>query len=307
MATRKQSRGSGRGKLATGLGIFSIGLGLAEVVAPRRMARLIGVVDDDSAPRILRGFGVREAANGVAILIQPRSSRWLWARVGGDALDLAFLGRGLSSDDNDRGRTVAAVVAVAGVTATDVLAARSVNKSGSGKSGIEVRQAVTVNRPADELYRYWRNFENLPHFMEHLESVHTTGTGRSHWKAKGPAGTTVEWDAEIVEDRPGEVISWRSLDNSEVGNSGSVRFTPAPGGRGTEVLVQLTYTPPGGAAGAAVAKLLGEEPQTQTYDDMHRFKQVMETGEVVRSEASPAGTSIKQQMAQRPGQPAPAR
>ena len=122
--------------------------------------------------------------------------------------------------------------------------------------------------------------------MRHLESVHITGEGNSHWVARGPAGTRVEWDATLIEDRPGELISWRSLPDSEVANAGTVRFNPAPGNRGTEVHVQLRYAPPAGKAGAMIAKLFGREPSQEVEGDLRRFKQVLETGEVVHSDAS---------------------
>lgn len=163
--------------------------------------------------------------------------------------------------------------------------------------------SVTIRRSGEDLYRFWRDVQKLPSFMYHLESVRVDGDRRSHWTAKAPAGRTVEWDAEIVEDRPGELIAWRSLGGADVGNTGSVRFRPAPGDRGTEVSVGIEYSPPGGALGAVVAKLLGEEPEQQIKDDLRRFKQLMETGEVVRSEGSPAGTSVRQQIRQRLAQP----
>jgi uncharacterized membrane protein len=148
---------------------------------------------------------------------------------------------------------------------------------------MQARTAVTIKRPVEEVYGYWRQLTNLPRFMLHLEAVEPTGDGRSHWTARAPAGRTVEWDAEVVEDAPNERIAWRSLEGSQVTNSGSVRFTPAPGGGGTEVRVELAYGPPGGALGKVVAKLFGEEPQQQITDDLRRLKQVLETGEVVRS------------------------
>jgi uncharacterized membrane protein len=150
------------------------------------------------------------------------------------------------------------------------------------------------------MYTYWRNFENLPRFMYHLESVERLDERRSHWVAKGPAGTQVEWDAEITDDRPNELIAWRSLPDAQVPNSGMVRFEPGPAGRGTVVRVEIEYRPPGGALGKAVAKLFGEEPGQQVAGDLHRFKQVMETGEVVVSEGSPHGFGQKQQ---KPAQP----
>lgn len=156
----------------------------------------------------------------------------------------------------------------------------------SADRGIKVEKSITVNRPPEELYRFWRRFENLPRFMNHLESVTTTGGGRSHWVAKAPAGTTVEWDAEVYNEKEGELIAWRSLEGADVDNAGSVRFEPAAGGAGTLVRVTLRYDPPGGAVGAAVARLFGENPEQQIEEDLARFKQVMETGETTEGQSS---------------------
>jgi len=149
-----------------------------------------------------------------------------------------------------------------------------------------VQKSLVINHSPEELYRFWHNFENLPRFMYHLESVQPTGDRRSHWVVKGPAGTMVEWDAEITEDRPNELIAWRSLEGSDVNNQGVVRFERAPGNRGTIVRVEIEYNPPGGIIGATIAKLFGKEPGQQVQDDLRRFKQLIETGEVVQSDAS---------------------
>jgi len=143
--------------------------------------------------------------------------------------------------------------------------------------GVKVEKTVTINRPAEDLYRYWRNFENLPRFMRHLESVTVNGD-RSHWVAKAPLGMSVEWDAEVYTDRRGEVISWRSLDGSEVDTAGSVHFTPVQGGRATEVRVVLKYDPPAGKVGAALARWLGEAPEQQIEEDLHEFQRLMGAG-----------------------------
>src|SRR5205814_3086482 len=135
-----------------------------------------------------------------------------------------------------------------------------------------------------ELYGFWKNFENLPRFMRHLERVQKIDEQRSHWVAKGPAGYSVEWDAEIINDEPGQVIAWRSLAGASVDNAGSVRFVPAPGGRGTEVRVVIDYIPPAGVVGWAVAKLFGREPKQEIAEDLRRFKQKMEMGEVATVE-----------------------
>ena len=146
-----------------------------------------------------------------------------------------------------------------------------------------VRKCITVGRPPNEVYAFWRDFENLPRFMYHLERVENTGVNRSHWVAKGPAGRKVEWDAEVVEDRPNERIAWRSVGaDDDVRNSGSVSFLPIPGQSGTEVQVELEYDPPGGMFGATIAMLFGEEPGLQIVDDLRRFKHMLELRESAR-------------------------
>ena len=125
--------------------------------------------------------------------------------------------------------------------------------------------------------------------MEHLKSVQTIGPNRWHWIAKGPKDIDIEWDAEVIVDRPNELIAWRSLEGADVDNAGSVRFERAPGGRGTIVRVKIEYRPPGGALGTAVAMLFGETPEKQVPMDLRRFKQLMETGEIPTTEGQPAG------------------
>jgi uncharacterized membrane protein len=148
------------------------------------------------------------------------------------------------------------------------------------RRGIHLEEVFTVNRSPWQLYEFWRNFENLPKFMNHLEAVKVLDDKRSHWVAKGPAGTKVEWDAEIINDEPNALIAWRSLANADVDNAGSVRFVPGVEGRGTEVKVVIDYIPPAGRVGSMIAYLLGEEPTIQVREDLRRFKQLMETGEV---------------------------
>jgi len=291
--------------LAKSLGWFSLGLGLPQVIAPGAVARLVGVDDTAGTRRLVRVVGVRELTAAAGILAQPRPAGWLWARVAGDAKDMALLGVALARNENRRGRVAAATAAVVGVTALDVLAAARVSRAAdepTDQGRMRAKTAATVNTSPEQAYRQWRDLERLPEFITHLESVKETG-GRSHWVARAPGGRTVEWDAEIVEDVPGERIAWRSTEGADVDSSGSVRFAPAPGDRGTEIIVELEYAPPGGAVGAAVAKLFGEEPNQQLRDDVRRFKQVVETGEVVVSEGTPDGTSNRRQLKQRDAQP----
>lgn len=291
--------------LARSLGWFSIGLGLPQVIAPGAVARLVGLEDSPGTNRLMRVVGVRELTAAGGILGQARPAGWLWARVAGDVTDIAVLGVALARGDNRRSRVAVAAAAVVGVTALDVLAAARLSRADepTERGTLRARTVITVNTPPEEAYRRWRQLENLPSFMSHLQSVDVDGGGRSHWVATGPGGGTVEWDAEIVEDVPNERIAWRSTAGADVDNSGSIRFRPAPGGRGTEVTVELEYAPPGGAVGATVAKLFGEEPNQQLRDDLRRFKQVVETGEVVVSEGTPDGTRNRRQLKQRDAQP----
>jgi len=299
MAAHEGNGRPARDVVAQGLGWFSVALGAAQLAAPRTLARLIGIKDDDEHSAAMRAVGVREVATGVGILARPRPAGWLWGRVVGDAIDLVLLAK---ADTKDRGRTVAAMAAVAGVTVPDVLESTRLTRADDGGSEVSVRKTITVRKPAQEVYGFWREFENFPRFMAHVESVRAMRQ-RSHWVAKAPGGTTVEWDAEIVDDQPGVAIQWRSLPEADVANWGTVRFVPAPGDRGTEVHVVVGYRPPVGKLGATIAKLFGEEPATQLADDLRRFKQVLESGEVVVSEGSPRGHELLQQLKQRPAQP----
>ena len=288
MEGHEQEKWSSDG-LALGLAWFSIALGVAELVAPSSVARLIGVPDDGRQESMLRAFGARELANGVAILTQPDSAAWMWARVGGDAIDLAYLGAAAGSEGAEQQRLNAAAAAVLGVTVLDVLSATRQGRTlgrdrGRSRGRVSVTHAVTVNRPIEEVYRFWRRLDEFPRFMGHLESVETIGERRSRWRAKGPAGLTFEWEAEMTEDVENERIAWRSVPGSEVETSGSVRFGRAPGARGTEVRVTLQYSPPAGRLGRTIAWLFGEEPEQQVRNDLRRFKQIVETGEVVLSE-----------------------
>ncbi len=160
-------------------------------------------------------------------------------------------------------------------------------KKKTGSDAIFVSENVVINRPVNEIYRFWRNLSNLPRAMSHIESVEQRSGNRSHWKAKGPAGTKIEWDAETLVDRENEIISWRSLEGATVRNEGTVRFKDVGNGQRTEVKVSLTYHPPGGPLGASIAKLLGAEPSKQVAEDLRRLKKELETGGTSPGTASP--------------------
>lgn len=287
------------GQLARMLGWFSIGLGLAQVLAPGGVARLIGTRQH---PRVMRAVGAREIINGVGILQQRRPSGWLWTRVAGDAMDLALLGMAARSPYSaystrgQRRRLQAAAAAVAGVAVLDLLSSmdnarrEKLEQGVSPVTELHVEKSISVNRPVEDCYRFWHDFESFPRFMQHLESVRITGDNRTRWKAKGPAGTSFEWDAELTADEPNRYLAWCSIEGSGIDNAGSVRFEPAPGGRGTIVRVEMSYRPPGGSAGAMIAKMFGEEPSQQIDEDLRRFKWLIETGEIPTTIGQPSGT-----------------
>lgn len=277
-------------KLAKGLGWLSIGLGLAELLAPKDVARLIGARGVASSHTTLRIIGLRGLISGVGILSRTKDPSWIWARLGGDILDVALLTTELMSPKSDRTRGLAATAMVLGVTAVDGLTALELSResavaSGSFTQSFTVTTSVTINRPKNEVYEFWRNFENLPQVFSHLESVRLEGN-RSHWRAKLPARLQLEWSAQIEEDRPNELISWRSLPGGLLQNHGRVSFRSAPGDRGTELHVTLGFEPLGGAVGAAFARLFGGLPVQQLRADLKRAKQILETGSVTRSDAS---------------------
>jgi uncharacterized membrane protein len=285
--------------LTQSLGWFSVVLGVAEVLAPQAVARVIGV-DENEHTSLLRTYGLRELAAGVGILSRPKPTYWMWNRVLGDAMDLATLGRAMRSSRTDKGRLTAAAVAVLGVTALDLVCSLRLTSEASPAAGHDegsfmlqettngafpVAAVITVNKPIEEVYDFWKDPENFSRFMDVIETVRATGPGRSHWTIKGPADLNIEWDAEVSTDTPSEAISWRSV-NGDVENTGTVRFRRAAGNRGTEVELEVQFKPKGGEVGERIAKFLLAIPRTQLMNDLRRFKQIMELGEIVRSDAS---------------------
>jgi uncharacterized membrane protein len=290
-------------QFARSLGWFSLGLGAVELLFPKTLSRLVGVRSRPGA--LVRLLGLREIASGLGILRESRHPGWIWSRVGGDAMDLGLLGLAMVNPRAKHKRLAAATAAVAGVAALDYLCAEEMSRTrkigggnGISPSGtIRVKRAITINRSAEDLYRFWRDFENLPRIMYHLESVRTLPDGRSRWIAQGPMGKRVEWEAQITEDRPGEVIAWRTLPGSEVSHTGAIRFEPTAGGRGTIVRVELEYQAPAGILGAAVAKMMRREPGQELQDSLRYFRQLLETGviptTVGQSAGQPASSSRK--------------
>ncbi len=298
-SSRSTSRGAFQSKprssslhhgVSTALGLFSVGLGAVQLVAPHALEKWLGISGRHRG--LLQMFGIREIASGLGILSGQKVGQWLSARVGGDAMDLATLNS--FRDDCKRPENLSiAAVAVAGVTAVDVwCAARHCCEDEPTRlehTSIRVKKTITVNRSPQDVYDFWRDFTVFPSFMKHLESVTMLDATRSHWVAKGPAGMKVEWDADITSDVPNSLISWRSVENSVIDHNGMVRFKTAAGGRGTVIWVDLSYRPLAGKLGALFARLFGEEPNQQIEDDLRRFKQIIETGEITTTDGQPSG------------------
>jgi hypothetical protein len=243
-----QVRVRDKDSLAQFLGWFSIGLGVAEIVAPRLLSRIVGAKPDGVAPGVVRAMGVREVSQGTGILTRPRPTGWLWSRVAGDALDLSLLA--LTAVKNRRARTLFAVANVAAVTVPDIYESRFMGaRRGPVRSARLMRKGVTIYRPRSEVEAAW--------------SVQT--------------------------------VLARKLDDA----GASVRFADAPGDRGTELIVELLYDPPAGDIGAAVQKLTGRDLGTQLSDDLRRFKQQVESGQIVRSDGAPDGHQLATHLRQR--------
>ena len=162
--------------------------------------------------------------------------------------------------------------------------------------GIRVDATITIDNPREELYRFWRNLENLPRFMKHIESVKEIDNKHSHWVVKAPAHRSVQWKAEIINEVENELIGWRSLPGADVDNAGSVHFKPAPDGKGTLVRIALQYNPPGGLVGALLARMFGEEPSQQIREDLQRFKRLMETGLIEPADAETGKTPASESL-----------
>ncbi|HLG99754.1 MAG TPA: SRPBCC family protein [Bryobacteraceae bacterium] len=287
---------SSQDRFARKLGWFSIGLGAAEIMIPGTLGKMIGVRNHR---RLMRSMGLREIAAGVGLLSQNRPADWMWTRVGGDMLDLALLGAAFSSDRSRKAPLAVATAAVAGITVLDMLCTRQLAQA--IYKDVHVLESIGVNRPVEECYRFWRDFERLPGFMHHLESVRETQNGRSHWVAKAPAGMKIEWDAELTQDIPNQRIAWRSLEDAVIQSAGHVQFDRAPGGRGSIIRVSIHYKPPAGEIGAMVAKVFGEEPSMQVKQDLRKFKQMLETGEIPTTKGQPSGREALQTSTTRNG------
>ena len=281
-----------RDGLTRALGWLSLGLGVVQLTAPQTVARSMGVESDERTKGLLRAVGLREIVTGLGILMSPSPTPWLKARVAGDAMDLGLLTSAMCSPRADRQRGLHALAAALGIAALDALGSSQAVRSGTGSQAAEqaigdmASAAITINASPHEVYQFWDGFQNLPRFMSDFATVEITGPSRSHWTVRGPAGVSVQWDAEIIETRPNELIAWRTLPGSDVEATGRVRFGAAPGGQGTEVRQVTWFTLPGGQLGRVIGELVAGGLGIQMENDLRRTKQLIEIGEIVQSDDS---------------------
>jgi uncharacterized membrane protein len=273
--TSEQVDGAG---LARGLGWFSVGLGLAELAMPRMLARAIGVDPRGRTEAAIRAMGARELANGLGILARPERALPLWARVAGDAIDLALLGWALGAKRTHTQRLVGAIASVVGVAALDVLASRRTGRA-QRAAHKPIYRTITIYQPAADVYAFWRDFEQHPRVIGQLASVVDLGGGRTRWTSRPESGDAMTWETQIAEDVPGERIELRMLGKARLPSRTVVTFRPVMGGTATEVCVEIH---PGPRISNLLAKLAGPKLD----GDLRRLKQVLETGEVTRSDAS---------------------
>jgi uncharacterized membrane protein len=270
------------GKLTRGLAWLSIGVGGAQLVAPGSWAQMAGLPDTRRSRLLIRTRGLREVVSGAAMLQSDRPEL-AWLRLAGDVIDLGLLASRWSSPRARGGRLAGAIVSTLGMAVVDSLAAAART---SNLEAVEVASSITINKDPGEVYRFWKQPENLPRFMIHLESARAVDERHARWQTRGLLGASETWDVEIVEDEPEQLLAWRLRKDDEVACAGAASFTRGPGGRGTAVHVALHHHASAGDLGAAVARLFGEVPRMQLSGDLRRLKQVLETGEVVHSDAS---------------------
>jgi uncharacterized membrane protein len=271
------------------LGWLSIGLGVAALLTPRPVSRVTGL---EGREALLRLVGARELASGVGLLTQQPKRPWLWSRVLGDVMDLVLIAGALKSANPGRYRALTTAAVVSGIAVADVTASLWSQRSrtpGLTRTDAYLEASVIVNKTPEECYAFWRDLRNLPKFTRSLESVTVIDDSRSHWVLRGPLGSRWEWDSRKTIDRPGECIAWKSMEGAELQQVALVSFDSATGGRGTRVQLSLHYQPRGGSVGASIAKAFGADPRAEARQDLARFRQLIESGEIATTRGQPSG------------------
>ncbi len=286
-ATRHASSHLSAAELGMVLGWFGVGIGVAELLMPGQFARAVGL---PGRVRLMQAMGVREVATGAGVLLRPGKPGWWWLRLAGDAIDLGLLA--FASRDTHSRRTAWVAAGVTGVAVLELLAAldNQARRPLRATPGVlQVTTSLNIQRSPEECYRFWRNFDNFPRFMQHVQAVQVMDPTRSQWTVRAPLGPPLTWQAELSSDIPGRQLGWRTLPGSDIEHAGVVRFAPAIGARGTRVEVELHARAPLGNTGARLASLFGEAPSQQIDEDLRRFKQLIETGEVATTIGQPSG------------------
>lgn len=270
------------------LGWLSLGVGALELLAPAWVSRRAGFARTNN--RAVQLSGLRQVATGVAILRNPTSPNPIWARVAGDAITLSILANGFSERDADKAMLSTSSLLVAGLTAVDIGCAVGMY-DGLGmehRAPHRIRETITINKSAEDLFRFWRSLNNLPSIMEYLQSVDVRDDKRSHWVAKPIRGVVLEWESEVTAEEPNRLIAWRSLPESQIQTEGSVRFEPLSGDRGTLVTVDMQFDVPS-RFGRLFRPLASRLTEAATRRDLRRFKQLMETGEISTTAGQSSG------------------
>lgn len=267
------------------LGWLSIGLAAAAVLAPRSVGRLTGLGDRSS---LLRLVGLRELASGLGLLTRENKAPWLAARVAGDVMDLAIALAAVGPENPRRGRALATLGVVGAIAAADLSAC---GRAASGRDSAEayLHTAIVVNKSAQECYEFWRDVQNLPRFMRLVEAVEPIDERHTSWKIRGPGDVKLQWTTELTADEPSKRLAWRARDDLGLQHAATVRFQNAKGVRGTLVTVFAQYHAAVGTAAVGIRKLLGSDPASVLREDLRRFKQLIEAGEVPSTRGQPAG------------------
>ena len=287
--------------LATTLGWLSLGLGLSGLLMPQTMARIAGITPRNAW---LRAIGTRELISGAGLLLRPNKPGWLWSRVIGDAMDLGLLTLATRAAASAalRPRRIGFIsAALAGVTVLDLLVAYeqtarmrqpglSPHEGATRRSDlVHVMKSIDINRDTESCYRFWRDISNLPRFMQHVEAIEHVSATHARWQVRGPLGQHQTWETELTSDIPGQQIAWRTRAGSGLAHAGTIHFSPAPARRGTRITIDFQYHAPLGKAGRLLMRVLGDDPSQQASEDLRRFKQLVETGEIPTTIGQPAG------------------
>jgi uncharacterized membrane protein len=277
--------------LSRALGWVSLGLGAAQLAAPQRLADLAGVAGDDRTRTIVRLLGLREIATGAGLIAGSHPAPWMWGRVGGDAIDLALLASAADDRGTNRKRLAGAAAITAGIATVDAICSAWLTTAPATYPSRQaeparVATAITVRAPASRVYEALANAQNLPRFVKSFASIDVRTPRLIRWTATLPGGFSLEWEIEMTEEEPGERLAWQTREGSTFPAAGQITVRPAPADQGTEIRFTAALDPPGGELGTKIGDLFSGAIGTKIHNDLRRFKQLVELGEIVQSDAS---------------------